>query len=580
VLQHHWVRDDLSTITNTYPDHEDLQGPAGIDIPDVISIFIPPSSRAVTTEEQMLPVLVEKAKAVKTALRCVSWIEPGLIAPDILKRFPYDEHPSNIALVLGLADEMGIDRDFALKEMADRVVPDLGVLKTSPIANVRGRRVQFVNGCSANERHGTLSNWLRCGFNLQDPVAEPGVWITTVVNNRADRVPRSRVFARILVEDIYADRHFLIGGNLNGLVGYIRQSWEAYAPTISLWPKDSAGGPAAVLLEMARRFRLPTEEAHLQARLKAMLAGADLPPGYEQGLEALLRDLPGLEAKLAAAGLKDRTGAILRHHQANLQVFAEYEAFRQELAGVPEDRRPALDASFRDLLWKWFQAKLVVVHDYYISGEQLVNLIVEETPPGYLNRIMGIQNIKGTGLDFVYRWQAWDTCYRACQLLLDGDATLAERGLRDLAAFHEYGVLSQEHVAATLEAVKKSPVAQSERFQAELALIESNYNQAMAELKEKLGAMRREAGRLEKVVNLIENFLDAGDAVRRRKIANRIYADLVTDRISSERAALELQHLNKRQKGGWLLQKVLSAQSFVRKNLGAFIARGAFRKMP
>jgi len=32
VLQRDWMRDDLATITNTYPDHEDLQGPAGIDI--------------------------------------------------------------------------------------------------------------------------------------------------------------------------------------------------------------------------------------------------------------------------------------------------------------------------------------------------------------------------------------------------------------------------------------------------------------------------------------------------------------------------------------------------------------------
>ena len=36
-----------------------------------------------------------------------------------------------------------------------------------------------------------------------------------MVNNRADRVARSRVFASVLVEDISADRHFLIGGNLN-----------------------------------------------------------------------------------------------------------------------------------------------------------------------------------------------------------------------------------------------------------------------------------------------------------------------------------------------------------------------------
>jgi hypothetical protein len=53
-----------------------------------------------------------------------------------------------------------------LKELADRVVGP-GVLKTSPISWVRRRRLQLPNGCSANERHGTISNWLRCGFDVR-----------------------------------------------------------------------------------------------------------------------------------------------------------------------------------------------------------------------------------------------------------------------------------------------------------------------------------------------------------------------------------------------------------------------------
>lgn len=52
------------------------------------------------------------------------------------------------------------------------------------------------------------------------------------------------------------------------------------------------------------------------------------------------------------------------------------------------------------------------------------------------------------------------------------------------------------------------------------------------------------------IVGALEAFLDAGDAVKRRKTANRIYKDLVDERISHQRAALELQVLNNRQKGG------------------------------
>ena len=51
---------------------------------------------------------------------------------------------------------------------------------------------------------------------------------------------------------------------------------------------------------------------------------------------------------------------------------------------------------------------------------------------------------------------------------------------------------------------------------------------------------------------LVEEFLDAGDAIKRQRKANRIYADLVTQRVSTREAVGMLQALTKRQKGGWL----------------------------
>jgi hypothetical protein len=50
--------------------------------------------------------------------------------------------------------------------------------------------------------------------------------------------------------------------------------------------------------------------------------------------------------------------------------------------------------------------------------------------------------------------------------------------------------------------------------------------------------------------------VDAGDAVRRRKRANSIYKDLAAERISGERAVKELRILNRRQKGGWLWERI------------------------
>ena len=57
------------------------------------------------------------------------------------------------------------------------------------------------------------------------------------------------------------------------------------------------------------------------------------------------------------------------------------------------------------------------------------------------------------------------------------------------------------------------------------------------------------------VLMRLEEFVDTGDAVRRRSQADRIYEDLITERISRDRAVAELQALTQRQKGGWLLKK-------------------------
>jgi hypothetical protein len=77
----------------------------------------------------------------------------------------------------------------------------------------------------------------------------------------------------------------------------------------------------------------------------------------------------------------------------------------------------------------------------------------------------------------------------------------------------------------------------------------------LSEIKSKLGSADAK-GWLEKFVDAFEAFLDAGDAVRRRKTADQIYEDLITERISHERAAIELKKLNKRQTGGWLAARL------------------------
>jgi len=73
-----------------------------------------------------------------------------------------------------------------------------------------------------------------------------------------------------------------------------------------------------------------------------------------------------------------------------------------------------------------------VIQDSLTTGEQIIQIMAKQTPVGLFNRIMGMQNIKGTGLDLVYRWQAWEACHKACKLLLRKEQKEIAAGLKEL----------------------------------------------------------------------------------------------------------------------------------------------------
>ncbi|WLE98440.1 MAG: hypothetical protein QTN59_06280 [Candidatus Electrothrix communis] len=559
ILQHCWSQDDCSTITNTYPDHEDIQGPAGYDIPQVMTEFIPDKAVLFTTEEHMHPILADGAARRGTIMHRAGWLEAGLLTDDVLARFPYQEHPYNIALTIDLARHLGLEKDVALKEMADRVIPDLGVLKAFPPAEIRTRRLEFVNGMSANERFATLGNWKRMGFERDAAEDNPEIMLTSLVNNRADRVSRSQMFATVLAQDVNPDLYVLIGGNLSGLAGYIHDSWQKKLSSMTLWDaeeQEGAQSPEKKLFQAAQYLRIPVSREAAEQRIQVMLA-AILPMADQEGVKEIketedIKTSEELEALLQQQGAE--AAEALPFIKAVRDRCGEFLAFATKIRqDVYPDvaTRSALDREFHLLLNSWFQKKIVIIEDYHASGNQVINRIFQVTPPGMLNRIMGMQNIKGTGLDFVYRWQAWETCWTSLQKLKDNDLRVAEQGLGELVVFQEYGLLCEEAVLQTLDEVGSKPTARNERFQAQLSLIRSRMETTLAQVKKDLGAVRK-TNSAAVITGWIEAFLDAGDAVRRKKKAMQIYEDMVTQRISHERAALELKRINKRQKGGWL----------------------------
>ena len=360
VLQRQWTNDDIATITNTYPDHEDIQGPAGHNVATTISGFVPLKSHLITTEEIMRPYVTESCRHAGSTFEGVGWLESGLITDDVLDRFPYQEHPNNIALVAAMAAKMGCSYEFSLKAMADFLVPDLGVLKTSAISDVRTRKFEFTNGCSANERFGCMGNWKRLGFDSQDPWESPTTWVCGVVNNRADRIPRSKVFAKIIVEDINADRFFLIGSNLEGLQTFISEAWTERAATITLRDQDknwNAAFALEVLKQAAWDFRQPIEPANVQDKLKCMIDAVASESGKDISfdLENKWNDKDALKSTLQSAQIDDaKLATVAKHHEELLKALFEYKEMQETLTDAPESIADTVEQKFIDMLRTWY----------------------------------------------------------------------------------------------------------------------------------------------------------------------------------------------------------------------------------
>lgn len=582
-LANEWMQDEVTTLTNAYPDHEDIQGPSGEDVARVIGRFMPRGGACFTTEEQMLPLIKDAAAKKGARLHVVEPIEAQLLAQDMLDRLPYQEHPRNVAMVLALAEYYGVDREFAFAEIADYVIADLGVLKTYPEVRYRGRSLIFSNGMSANERAGFMSNWIRLGFDRADPDLEPDVATVVVVNNRADRVARSRVFAQILVDDAAADHVVIINSNLAGMMQFIREALDAKLPAMRVtgdggtaraferfdeamkWLKVPAG-VGALRERLLRLLRaLPLEESDA----RALLADAGVEAAIEAcdpGLVALLESGLGKAAPDRGPILAD----VLRHARRYVErLRARLDARAAIQKALDRGDSKEADEIYRRAYRSLFLDRISVLWNTGATGDQVIDFITNEIPPGQKARLMGAQNIKGTGLDFVYRWLAIDKT-RNDLARLRRDPRSRQETLMSLSGHTDYGLLDCREA---LETVRELRAQGGPDWAPHHKLMDGLIEQLAAMEKQKADRLVTsvKSGKLERVLRLLEAGLDHLDSVRRTRFAQKIMRDLFADRIGHGRAALLLREVTGRQKGGWLAKDVAAARQAVRRALRAWL---------
>jgi len=603
LLQHDWMRDDLVTLTNAYPDHEDVQGPAGIDVARTISEFIPPRSTLVTSEINFLPLFEQVCRERDTAILAVEDRQAALICDDVLDTFPYREHPRNIALVATMAEQLGMEPMLAIATMAEAVVPDLGVLKEYPTATFRGRKLRFINCCSANERTGLVNSWQRMGLHQLDPAEQPGEMIIGVVNNRADRISRSEVFARIMVQDVAVDRFVLIGTNLEGLKGYLEAALDDHLRGLAVVAAEDLTDPGGRALAEARvarelaRLRTPpgtVDAAMARLRLYAQSAGFD-PAGefsaVQDRVETILENGSDVDVDAVRASLeRDKElraaveDALAEHAPVDTPtaldsietvepatredvverwldelsrscVRATIDRELDELLAAGSDAgvgafNQRMTEAYRSLFW----ANIVEVEDAGASGDQITDRCARLAPPGARVALVGMQNIKGTGLDFVYRWIALDTVVNALEQLEHRRSDRRQSALDSLEGFGDYGLIDSGLAHAVLAADPQRTIGAAEQGRRDV--VRHRLDELWRERLDRLARTATTGRRMTRIAGLIEGAIDYIDSVRRYRASKRVSRDLVAGRISHARAQREMRALVARQKGGWLAKRL------------------------
>lgn len=518
ILQQDWMRDDLTTLTNTYPDHEDVQGPTGRDVADTIGRMMPRRAEALTTEQAMGPVLADRARDLDTELDIVPPEAWRLLPPDILARFPYAEHPRNIALVTALGARLDVPADVCWRAMADRVVPDLGVLTEYGPIRVHGRIASYVVGNSANERAGFLSNWRRMGMDRVSDGAGLTETQVLVVNNRKDRLPRQEVFARVAALDAPADALLVIGTNVG--------------PFLDAWRRTLRG-------ELRERLLRRTDDSESFVQLVAAL------------LRRPILDRPRAGRVLAA------TAPTVSEQRAHQRIDAAWEgadpgrvppvpvgpltpeAWLEQVAWLAALRaRPdrAVLGVVVERLIEHLAARGRAIEDPQASGDAITRTAVETAPTGARVRLMGSANIKGTGMELVVRWAHIQTIDGALSSLRTGGPT-ARAALLTLRTL-DTGRLDGTHLCEGLASLLDSgdPADPGLREEAEAVLAD-----ARAHL-DATGADGRKGRRVLTSIQQVQRNVDLG-AVTRRQSADRVHRDLGRERIGLRRAARVMREI-------------------------------------
>lgn len=198
------VRATHGVVTNARPDHLDVMGPTEADVARALAATTPVGGKLYTAERAQLAVFRDAARDRGAELIAIGADDVAAVTPDELGGFSYTEHPDNVALALRVCQDLGVDRETALRGMWS-AHPDPGAMQEYQI-DFFGRRIVFVNAFAANDPVTTEQLW---NLSLErHPDVDTRI---AIVNCRADRPERSAQLGARIGDWAPADQVLLIG---------------------------------------------------------------------------------------------------------------------------------------------------------------------------------------------------------------------------------------------------------------------------------------------------------------------------------------------------------------------------------
>ncbi|SCG63410.1 poly-gamma-glutamate synthase PgsB [Micromonospora halophytica] len=261
------IQSTIGILCNVREDHLAEMGPTLDDVARSLSRSMPVGGICVTAEKDRLHILQEEADRRQCKLVAV---DPESVTDEEMKGFSWTTFKENVAIVLAVAELLGVSRRDALKGMWT-APPDPGVLSVEEY-RADAKSLRFANIFAANDPESTFMNIQQ--LQAQGSIPRP---LHVLINCRPDRVERngqmgslvSRIdpdkviligdptrSARVKIDDKWQDRVVDLGGKLeagellDGVLGTI----DRYASVLAI---GNIHGQGEILLAQLERLERP-----------------------------------------------------------------------------------------------------------------------------------------------------------------------------------------------------------------------------------------------------------------------------------------------------------------------------------